>query len=107
MRVLPSGSALFLLGVAVQALSPLHNLDHGRSVFTCELLNLMEALKPAMPPTPRVPPIVPTELRKILKDRVDIFGNQDQQVAVCRGNGEKATMQLFGSGMTFWYHRLL
>ncbi|CAM9302105.1 unnamed protein product [Scytosiphon promiscuus] len=72
----------------------------GRSVFTCELLNLMELLKPAMPPTPRVPPIVPTELRKILKDRVDIFGNQDQQDAqelfqmVMRLLGEEAALCL-------------
>lgn len=48
--------------------------------FAQELLKLMNKLKPQIPPTPPLTPIIPTKLGEILRDKVDIFGKRDQQV---------------------------
>ncbi|CAN0000383.1 unnamed protein product, partial [Ectocarpus sp. 12 AP-2014] len=70
------------------------------TVFTCELLQLMKDLEPQVPPAPRVTPIIPTKLRKLLRDRVDTFGKEDQQDAqelfqmVMRLVGEEAALCL-------------
>ncbi|CAN0494142.1 unnamed protein product, partial [Ectocarpus sp. 12 AP-2014] len=70
------------------------------TVFTCELLQLMKDLEPQVPPAPHVTHIIPTRLRKILRDRVDTFGKEDQQDAqelfqmVMRLVGEEAALCL-------------
>lgn len=65
-----------------KALSPKGLLFNSQqeTPFAHELLELMNKLKPRIPPTPPLTPIIPTKLRKILRERVDIFGKHDQQV---------------------------
>lgn len=64
-----------------KALSPKGPVFNSQETpFAQELLQLMNELKPRVPPTPPLTPIIPTKLRKILRERVDIFGKHDQQV---------------------------
>ena len=57
------------------------DLSRPESRFTHELLELMKDLKPRVSPPPSpVDPINPARLRKILREKVDIFGKEDQQV---------------------------
>lgn len=71
-----------------QALSPSISPIRAKQIpFTVELLKLMNDLRPEVPtptfPYPRT--LSPHKLRTLLRDRVDRFGKDDQQVSAIRG----------------------
>ncbi|CAM9503029.1 unnamed protein product [Ectocarpus sp. 12 AP-2014] len=94
----PEHSWFWLWSMAHKQVSSTKPLES--TVFTCELLQLMKDLEPQVPPAPHVTSIIPTRLRKLLRDRVDTFGKEDQQDAqelfqmVMRLVGEEAALCL-------------